>query len=481
MGKMSQKVKLTNTLTRQKDELKTLEPGVVKIYNCGLTVYSQPHIGNWTSYIYWDILHRLLRYIGYDVKRIQNITDVGHLTSDEDSGDDKMEKGAKREGITAWEVAEKYINIADHEGYELLDLLKPKLIRATAYIPQQIDFVQELEKRGYTYTIPDDGVYFDTSKLPDYGKLARLDVSGLKSGARVENTGKRNITDFAVWKFSPAGQKRDMEWGSPWGTGFPGWHLECSVMARENLGDQIDIHTGGIDHIPVHHTNEIAQTEAITGKQFSQIWLHANHLKINGVKISKSLGNVINIQDIIDKNYDIQAFKVLVLMKHYSTEGNFTWETLDAASSWLKTVRNSFSSIFRLEIIKADTSTDTNPELETLLKSSLENIVNALADDLDTPKAMVILRETADNFADFSPTDSSLKLFEDYAQEIESLLGINILDKARLTREQQSIFDQRKAAREAKNWQLSDELRDKLAEMGIGVNDFKDKTSWHRL
>ena len=254
-------VKLYNTLTRQKDTLKPLDGKTVKIYTCGLTVYSQPHIGNWVGYVYWDILIRLLRYEGLDVVRTQNITDVGHLTSDDDSGEDKMEKGAKTEGKTAWNVAEKYIAIATHEAYDVLQLIKPDhLARATDYIKQQIDFARQLEAKGFTYIIEGDGLYFDTSKLNDYGKLARLDIDGLEAGARVSVEGKRNITDFAIWKFSPKDSQRDMEWESPWGVGFPGWHLECSVIARETLGDQIDIHTGGIDHIPVHHTNEIAQT-----------------------------------------------------------------------------------------------------------------------------------------------------------------------------------------------------------------------------
>ena len=285
-------MKLYNTLGAKNEEFQSLEDNVVKLYTCGLTVYSQPHIGNWVAYIYWDLLVRTLQAHHYEVIRVQNITDVGHLTDDADAGEDKMLKGALREGKTAWEVAEKYIKIADHEAYELLGLVRPTHIpRATEYIPQQIDFVKQLEQKGYTYQIA-DGVYFDTSKLSNYGELAKLDIKGLQFGARVADTGKKNPTDFAVWKFSSPDEKRDMEWDSPWGTGFPGWHLECSVMARELLGDQIDIHTGGIDHIPVHHTNEIAQTEAVTTKPFSNFWVHANHLKVDGTKISKSLGNI---------------------------------------------------------------------------------------------------------------------------------------------------------------------------------------------
>ncbi|MCA9312938.1 cysteine--tRNA ligase, partial [Candidatus Saccharibacteria bacterium] len=326
---------LYNTLTRKIEEFTPLEDKKVKIYTCGLTVYSQPHIGNWVAYIYWDILTRALQASGYDVERVQNITDVGHLTSDEDAGEDKMLKGALKEGITAWEVAEKYIKVADHEAFELLGLLRPEhMPRATEYIQQQIDFVKILEEKGYTYVI-DDGVYFDTSKLENYGKLARLDISGLQFGARVEDTGKKNPTDFAAWKFSNPDEKRDMEWSSPWGIGFPGWHLECSAIAMTLLGETLDIHTGGIDHIPVHHTNEIAQSEAATDKVFSNYWLHNNHLKADSTKISKSLGNGYTLQDIQAKGYSLLDFKMFVLQSHYRTESNFTWENLDGAKARL--------------------------------------------------------------------------------------------------------------------------------------------------
>jgi len=302
-------IKLHNTLTKSIEEFKPLDDKQVKLYTCGLTVYSHPHIGNWVAYIYWDLLVRILQYEGYDVNRVQNITDVGHLTSDQDTGEDKMVKAAAKERLSAWQVADKYSKIAEHEAYNLLGLLRPNhLVKATDYIEQQIDFVKQLESKGFTYQIDGDGIYFDTSKLKDYGKLAKLDIDNLQSGARVADVGKKNPTDFALWKFSPRESKRDMEWDSPWGKGFPGWHLECSVMARELLGDQLDIHTGGIDHISVHHSNEIAQTEAVTGKTFSKIWLHANHIKVEGQKMSKSLGNIYTLEDIKERG---TIFKLL--------------------------------------------------------------------------------------------------------------------------------------------------------------------------
>ncbi|MCA9309480.1 cysteine--tRNA ligase [Candidatus Saccharibacteria bacterium] len=461
---------LYNTLTRQKEELKPLEDGKVKIYTCGLTVYSQPHIGNWVSYIYWDVLVRALQAEGYDVERTQNITDVGHLTSDDDSGEDKLEKGAKREGVTAWQVADKYIKIANEEA-EMLGLLKPThLPRATAYIDQQITFVKDLESKGFTYVIPGDGVYFDTNKLKDYGKLARLDIEGLKPGARVPIDGKRNITDFAVWKFSHKGEKRDMEWESPWGTGFPGWHLECSVLARELLGDQIDIHTGGVDHIPVHHTNEIAQTESVTGKQFSQIWVHNNFLKVDGQKMAKSLGNIYTLQDILDKGYSLDAFKLLILSKHYQTEGNFTWDILEAAQNRLNNWQAAADLRYQLAGHPELVSGSGNSHNE-ILKQVQNDILTALSDDLDTPKAIALIDQY---FSKGAPSEGTLATIRD-------LLGIDLLASEDISEEQKKFIADRQAAREAKDWAKSDELRDKLKEQGIEVRDTDNSPIWSRI
>lgn len=455
-------MKFYNTLTRQTEEFKPIDDGQVKLYTCGLTVYSQPHIGNWVAYIYWDILVRTLRASGYEVDHVQNITDVGHLTSDEDAGEDKMLKGALAEGLTAWEVAEKYIAVADREAFEELGLTRPThMPRATEYIQQQIDFVKILEEKGYTYTIS-DGVYFDTSKLDNYGELARLDISGLQFGARVADTGKKNPTDFAVWKFSDPSEKRDMEWDSPWGKGFPGWHLECSVMARELLGDQIDIHTGGIDHIPVHHTNEIAQTEAVTDKKFSNFWLHANHIKVNGSKMSKSLGNIYTLQDIKDKGYYLQAFKLMVLGKHYRTEGNFTWEILEAAQNRLRSWQAAADLRWQLDQGDVDT-TDFNDEL-----------LSSLEDDLDTPRAVAVIDAALDLFVDknISPTT-------EFLDDIRGLLGIDLL-KPDITDEQKQLVKDREAARASQDWAKSDELRDQLRQQGIEVRDTPEGTIWYR-
>lgn len=466
-------MKLHNTLTRQIDDLQPLTPGVVKLYTCGLTVYSQPHIGNWLGYVYWDVLVRTLRAAGYTVERTQNITDVGHLVSDDDSGEDKMEKGAKREGITAWDVAAKYIAIADQEA-SLLGLTPPThLVRATDYIPQQIAFAKTLEAKGFTYIIPEDGLYFDTAKLTDYGKLAQLDIAGLEAGARVPVAGKKNATDFAIWKFSPKDAKRDIEWDSPWGVGFPGWHLECSVIARETLGDQIDIHTGGIDHIPVHHTNEIAQTEAVTGKQFSQVWLHVNHIKSDGQKMSKSLGNIYTLQDILDRGYDIDAFKVFALAKHYRTEGNFTWENLEAAQNRLHHWREAMALRWQAESLPADTAASI-PANRHIADFS-NKLQAALTNDLDTPAALRLIDEVTETALASQQCDTCL---DSIAQEVENLLGIHIA-VADITPEQKELIAQRETARGQKDWAKADELRSQLTEQGIGLRDNPTGAAWY--
>lgn len=463
-------MKIQDTLTRSLQDLQPLESNTIKLYTCGLTVYSQPHIGNWVAYIYWDILVRTLKSAGYDVTRVQNITDVGHLTSDEDAGEDKMLKGALKEGLTAWQVAEKYIAIADDEAYNQLGLLRPDhMPRATDYIPQQIAFVQELETKGYTYVI-DDGVYFDTSKLDNYGQLARLDIDGLQFGARVEDTGKKNPTDFAVWKFSDPSEKRDMEWESPWGTGFPGWHLECSVMAREILGDQIDIHTGGIDHIPVHHTNEIAQSEAVTGKQFSTYWIHANHIKVNGEKMSKSLGNIYTLKDITDKGYDLQAFKLMVLSKHYSTEGNFTWEILEAAQNRLNKWKEAAATRWQYESLPKAVKDLNAAEFSALFSAALQ-------DDLNTGKALQLIDEVAENALAGAVCGACM---DSILQEIEDTLGIDLFIPD-ITTEQEALLKQRQAVRDSKDWTTSDSLRDQLLREGIGVKDTPTGQIWFRI
>ncbi len=474
-------MKLYNTMSRTVEPLQPLEEGRVRIYTCGLTVYSQPHIGNWLGYIYWDVLIRALRAEGYEVERTQNITDVGHLVSDDDSGEDKMEKGARLEGLTAWDVAKKYSEIAEHEGYELLDLVRPDhLVPATSCIDKQIEFAQALDEKGYLYRI-DDGMYFDTSKLSDYGKLARLDIAGLQAGARVDMAGKKHPTDFAVWKFSPAGQKRDMEWDSPWGKGFPGWHLECSVIARETLGDTIDIHTGGIDHIPVHHTNEIAQTESVTGKTFANIWLHNNHIKVDGQKMSKSLGNIYTLTDILDRGYHLDAFKLLALSKHFQTEGNFTWDILDAHANRLNNWRA--AAVLRHQThdtLRDDSEKSTDNQSVSLLATA-HAVREALSDNLDTPRALAIIDEAFSRIASKSLDGIHRHSLIQLLEAIDDLLGLHLMATTPdITDEQKQLIIARERAREAKDWPESDRIRDTLIHDHIELRDTPHGTIWSR-
>lgn len=463
---MKQQVNLYNTLTRKVELLTPLNDSVVTMYTCGLTVYSQPHIGNWLPYIYWDALRRTLEHSGYSVEHTQNITDVGHLVSDGDDGEDKMEKGARQQGKTAWDVAREISTIAEKEAYEILQLQRPHhLIPATCCIDKQIDFAQALEQKGYLYKTS-DGMYFDSSKLGDYGKLAQLDTEGLEAGTRVEMGEKRHATDFAVWKFSPTDAKRDMEWESPWGKGFPGWHLECSVIARETLGDTIDIHCGGIDHIPVHHTNEIAQTEALTGTRFAQIWLHNNHIKLNGSKISKSLGNIITLNDISKKGYDIMAFKLAILSKHYRTEGNFSWDILETAQNRL----NHWKAIACLRWQTSDN--DTTPR-----QSYVDIILTPMRTNLNTPQALAVIDEALHELA----KHPSGHLIHDLFTAVNTLLGIDVLSLTPdITSEQKELIATRLEARKNKDWQQSDKIRDALNEQGIVLKDTASASTWSR-
>lgn len=471
-------IKFYNTKSRQVDEFKPINKGEVLLYTCGPTVYNYLHVGNWVSFIRWDILVRTLRANGFDVRRVMNITDVGHLVSDADDGEDKMEKGAKREGKTAWEVAKVYTD--DFlDGMNKLGLITPTYItKATDFIHQQINLVKTLENKGFTYII-DDGVYFDTSKFPTYADFAHLDLADQEAGARVEyNPQKRNPSDFALWKFSPAGEKRDMEWDSPWGKGFPGWHLECSAMAMDKLGDTIDIHTGGIDHIPVHHTNEIAQSEAATGKNFANYWIHNNFLLIDGTKVSKSLGNTYELKDLAAKGFSPDDFRIFVLQSHYRTESNFTWDNLQAAKNRL----NNWQAIADLRWQTTDTNEDTEDATETsvqLLRAEAD-VYSALQDDMNTPEALKSIDESLSYIQQNGLQTIDLENFDRLLNFINNILGINLL-KADITAEQKTLIAERQKARESKDWSKSDELRDKLAKQGIEVKDTKNTQIWSRI
>lgn len=466
-------LQLNNTLTRSIEPFTPQRKDEVTVYTCGPTVYSEPLIGNWVAYLRWDLLVRTLRAHGYTVRRVMNITDVGHLVSDADDGEDKMEKGARREGTTAWEIAERYTN-RFLEGMTELNLLPPEVMpRATEHIEDQIALIQVLEEKGHTYRIA-DGIYFDTATFGSYADFARLDLDSLKAGARVEhNAEKRQASDFALWKFSQ-GQKRDMEWDSPWGIGFPGWHLECSAMALKYLGETLDIHTGGIDHIPVHHTNEIAQSEAATGARFANYWLHANFLLVNGTKISKSLGNGYTLADLKDKGHTPAAFRMFVLQSHYRTESNFTWENLAAAHARLNHWRTVVCLRHQADNDAADAQlTETLAQLPTA-------VLDALDTDLNSPKSLTVIEEVVDAIEQASRATIDRQALTSAFTAIDDMLGLELIASTPdLDEDSKRLINERTAARDAQDWVRSDLLRDELSKRGVGINDTPDGARWY--
>lgn len=468
-------MKLYNTLTKKVEEIKPSKTSEVTFYSCGPTVYDYPHIGNWYTFIRYDMVVRALRASGLNVNWVMNITDVGHLTSDADEGEDKLEKGARREGQTAWEVAKKYTDYFE-EGLHRLNINQPtKLPRATDHIKEQIQLVEQLEEKGYTYII-DDGVYFDTSKVKDYGKLAHLDLKGLKAGARVEqNPQKKQPFDFALWKFSPSGEKRDMEWDSPWGKGFPGWHLECSAMSMKYLGETLDIHGGGIDHIPVHHTNEIAQSESATGKQFTKYWFHSNFNLVDGKKMAKSLGNFFTLEDVEKKGFDLMAFRLLVLQSHYQTEAHFSWKNLEAA-------QNRLSELRAWADLRHQPTIDEMPqELDDLWGKTLATMTTCLENDLDTPGALASLSNLVNYMFQHAIPRKNGKNAGTALATIDKLLGLKLDDHPDINEEQKELLKQRQKARDEKDFNKSDEIRDKLKQQGIEVDDTKFGQRWSRI
>lgn len=457
-------LKIYNTLTRSIEEFIPLTDSYVGMYSCGPTVYDYQHIGHMRRYVGDDILVRVLKANGYSVNHVMNITDVGHLVSDADEGEDKMEKGAKKFGKSVWEVAkmfeEQFWNSTD-----ALSIERPeKVMHATDYIKEQIALVQTLEEKGYTYRTS-DGIYFDTSKFADYFKLSRQNPEELKAGARVDMGEKKNVSDFALWKFSPStssGSKREMEWESPWGIGFPGWHIECSAMSMKELGETFDIHTGGIDHIAIHHTNEIAQAECATGKEFVKYWIHHNFLVVENTKMSKSLGNFITVQDVEAKGYDPLSLRYLYLQTHYRQEMNFTWEALDAAESALKKLRAYISN-----------EPNTVPNI-----TWMERFMDALNDDLNTSKALATVWEMV--------KDDNLLSGEKRATllEMDKVFGLSF-DKKVLVDIPEEIMDlvhAREDFRKAGDFAASDEMRQKIQDLGFEVKDTKEgpKVTLHK-
>ncbi|MBP9802214.1 cysteine--tRNA ligase [Patescibacteria group bacterium] len=444
---------LNNSLAKTKEEFQPIKNNQVGLYTCGPTVYDYPHIGNWRSYITWDILKRFFLSQNFQVNHVMNATDVGHLVSDDDFGEDKLAKAAKREGKNAWEIAEFFLQVFK-VGLKDLNILEPShLVRATDTVAEQIEFVKILEDKGFLYKTS-DGLYFDTAKIIDYGKIANIQNIDLQEGARVEkNLEKKNITDFAVWKFSPADQKRDMEWESPWGKGFPGWHLECSVMSRMYLGDTFDIHTGGIDHLAIHHPNEMAQSEAVTGKLQARFWLHNEFLKFEGGKMSKSAGTFVTLENLKEKNISALAYRYFVLLTHYRKSLNFSWEALEAAQNAL------------VNLVKTIASFKDGGKADQV---SLDKFYSALADDLNTPQAVAVLQEVL--ASDLTDQDKLATIYQ-----MDEVLGLDLKNLKNqilnLSAEVNDLLSQREQARNNKDWALSDALRVRLQSLGVEVED----------
>lgn len=443
------KIRLYNTLTRKKEVFKPRKIRKAEIYSCGPTVYNYPHIGNLRTYIFEDVLRRVLELNGFKVHQVMNITDVGHLTSDSDTGEDKLEKAAKEKHKNAWELAKFYTRAFKKDLKKLNIEIPESMPKATKNIPEMLELIKKLEDRGFTYKTS-DGIYFDTSKFKKYGELAKLDIQGIKEGIRVEkNPEKKNPTDFALWKFSKPGE-RQMEWNSPWGNGFPGWHIECSAMSMKYFGPTFDIHTGGVDHIPIHHTNEIAQSEAATGKKFVNFWLHGEFLMFDDEKMAKSKGGFLTLESLENKGYLPLDYRFFVLTAHYKTKLNFGFEKLNKAKKELENIRKKISTL----------------KSEPVKDEDRKEVLSALSDDLDIPKAISILQKK---------NNKNLWLMFD------KVLGLNLAQKSELSDEIKKMLRSREVAREKKDYQKADEIREELKKLGIEVEDTKEGQKWVKI
>ena len=446
---------LFNTLTRKKEKFTPIKSGFVGIYSCGPTVYWNQHIGHMYAYVQWDTLVRLLRYSGNNVKWVMNLTDVGHMISDEDVGEDKMEKGAKREGITVWQIADKYIE-QFKQSLNLLNITNPDVLcRATDNIKEQIELIDKMEKNGFTYKTK-TGIVFDTSKFPDYARFANLNLEEQKSGARTEiDPEKKNSWDFLLWVTNQP--NHIMQWDSPWGKGFPGWHIECTAMSTKYLGETFDIHTGGKEHIPVHHTNEIAQGYGAFEHQTANYWLHNEWLMIDGKKVSKSLGNNVLATELIEKGYDPLALRYLILTSHYRTGLNFTWESLTASQTALEKLRSLIQSF-------------KNEKQTTTATSEYKNkFLEALNDDLNTPQALAVLWEMLKSNI---PSSDKYNL----ALCFDEVLGLKLNEgnkKVEIPEEIKKLIEKRNMLRKEGKFEEADIIRKEIESKGFSTQDAK--------
>lgn len=453
-------MKLYNTLTRKLEDFKPIRDKEVEIYSCGPTVYWNQHIGHMYAYVQWDCLVRIFRYLGYKVKWVMNMTDVGHMTSDEDAGEDKMEKGAKREGLSVWQIADKYI-AQFKESLMLLNVHEPDIMcRATDHIQEQIKLIKKIESNGFTYKTK-TGLVFDTSKFPKYADFAHLNLDEQNSGSRVKvDPEKKKPWDFLLWVTNQP--NHIMQWDSPWGRGFPGWHIECTAMSVKYLGEQFDIHTGGKEHIPVHHTNEIAQAYGAFGWQTANFWLHNGWLIFNGEKMSKSLGNNVLASDLINKGFDPLSLRYLILTSHYRTGLNFTWKSLKGAQTTLERL---YQEVGR---VKEKSNEGDNDEKNA--KIWQEKFRSVLTNDLNLPQAIAVVWEML-------KSDLSNKSKHTLLLDWDRVLGLNldkaVSDKAEfiVPDEIKKLVDQRESLRKEEQWQEADEVRKKIEDQGFIIED----------
>lgn len=462
---MPEKLYFYNTMSRKVDEIVPVDNTEFKMYCCGPTVYNYAHIGNMRMYVFEDLLAKTIRMAGYNLKHVMNITDVGHLTSDADAGDDKMLLAAEREKMAVLDLARKYENafFADEAA---LGITRPNIVaRATEHIDDMIKFVQKLQDLGYAY-VANGNVYFDTSKFPEYGKLSGQDRSELKHGARVEqDMGKRNPSDFVLWFTSSKFGNQVLQWDSPWGRGYPGWHIECSTMAMKYLGEHLDIHCGGIDHIPVHHENEIAQSEAYLGHKWVNTWMHGAFLQVKDGKMSKSSGEFLTVDALQKKGYKPEHYKYFCITSHYRSSANFTFEALDSAKNSYESL---IAKIHEFKRIASQDATENNEMLEKYIHDFNSHMFN----DLHSPLALALMWDAVKN--NDMPAKTKLKFLEHVDKIFSMSLTAEINaadDELEITDEIKNIIEQRKTARANKDWAESDRLRDELAARGILIKD----------